>query len=1461
MRQRGTVLFIALFTAGAATSQTLPTLDWPVVAPRITQDYACKGCVTSGYHSGIDMTDATVGSCTSQGPLVLSAADGGTVVRTQDNCGSGTKTTCTQNCCQRGFGNHVIVQHSNPFNPQQDFYLVYAHLSKLSVSENQEIDKGDEIGVMGDTGVNQCHLHFDVVNTDFDEKLLGEFVFPSEPSTMGYLAYPSKHPADDCDPANTPTIPELCLDPKSYFPHDEIGAGNTGGGTQEVYENPDGNSSKCVTEVNSGQAYVSIARQGPWHYIMLPSDDIDAGPRGNPTCTTDAPFGWINPAGFPPTKGYEVRVKGPERQGVGLNVREDPTKASSALTRVWPGNYYWSSGQYRPGGGTTGCSLQWVELYLPELRSSIGGVDRGWACSDYLEIEAGQCFPPPYSPLGGSPSTCGQCVVTTEKASAVTPASASLNMTINPNGASTTAWFRYEKNDPTPDIETQHVSIGSGTNAIPFSLSVSGLDCESTYYYQAVGANAFGEAAGTIGSFLTGECGGGETEIELLDNGSFEQGLTSWQRTSDFYVGTAPNPRGGSWYAFLADPQWNPGNNLIGTLKSDPLTIPGNATRVELSFWYSISTQETLAAEFDKLHIWIQDTSGGVLHTFDNLSNLDDTSGSYVKWSEDVPASIWGENVQLTFVGQTDGSNPTVFRLDDASIEAEVPAGGAPSVTTDQVDQVTSSTARLHMTVNPSGLQTDAWFDFEANDPTPNEETIHIDVGSGTTSLAASISVFDLDCDTTYYYEANASNSAGNDDGSTKSFSTDDCEGGAPKADTDPAGSIARTSAELRGDIFPNGVSTTAWYEWGTTASLGNETTHQSVGSGTSWVDFPEPLQGLVCGTEYHFRAHAENNLGEDNGVTYSFETDDCAPPTPGEFLLWSQEQTCDNGDPAVLLLWSPAEGATGTYTVQRTDNGYTATVDADVEGRRHLVSGGMGYNESYTFVVTAQTSSGTEVSNPTTVYVVNHACLGGGAAPELPGAFTKWNEPYSCEGGQIAVPIRWSTSPGAESYALDRLSATPGQPLYVPNLQGTSYVDVTGLIPGVPNAYEIEAHNASGITETSPVASLVLLPPPVCGGTGLPGPFTLSASVPFCDAGKPAIPISWTPSAGADDVYHYRVYNEVKNGGAGSGNTAKLGFSKDVTAGVIAGQKHEIFMIAEDPDDETKVAFSNSIFTEVPIDVCAPPSDPPDTSAWTPVRVDSASAVIRAGVRPNGSPTTAWFEWGGTASYGQQTSPVNIGDGTIYQHPGAVLTGLQCETEYHYRVVAANPHGISLEVDSTFTTGTCIGQPPQVATDPGAANISETQATVSGSVNPNGVATTASFDYGTTPGLGATASAGSAGSGISSVPIQATLTSLTCGRGYYFQASATSSAGSAFGQAKTFSTDPCCNGEHLVQGLLVETQYSVEACESIMVLSSTIEAPGVLLLRAGQQVTIGNGFSVEAGADLTVEIDPSLRP
>jgi murein DD-endopeptidase MepM/ murein hydrolase activator NlpD len=106
---------------------------WPItVAPRITN------YMTARHPLGIDMGLSHVA-----GTPIRAVAEGKVVF-------AGGNTCCS-------YGLYVIVDHENGLK------TLYAHLSRLDVSNGQRVRQGENLGPSGRTGYSTgVHLHFEV---------------------------------------------------------------------------------------------------------------------------------------------------------------------------------------------------------------------------------------------------------------------------------------------------------------------------------------------------------------------------------------------------------------------------------------------------------------------------------------------------------------------------------------------------------------------------------------------------------------------------------------------------------------------------------------------------------------------------------------------------------------------------------------------------------------------------------------------------------------------------------------------------------------------------------------------------------------------------------------------------------------------------------------------------------------------------------------------------------------------------------------------------------------------------------------------------------------------------------------------------------------------------------------------------------------------------------------------------
>jgi hypothetical protein len=181
-----------------------------------------------------------------------------------------------------------------------------------------------------------------------------------------------------------------------------------------------------------------------------------------------------------------------------------------------------------------------------------------------------------------------------------------------------------------------------------------------------------------------------------------------------------------------------------------------------------------------------------------------------------------------------------------------------------------------------------------------------------------------------------------------------------------------------------------------------------------------------------------------------------------------------------------------------------------------------------------------------------------------------------------------------------------------------------------------------------------------------------------------------------------------------------------------------------------------------------------------------SSSANIGGRIQPGGIETKYYFEYGPTDAYGTRTEEASAGSGDVFEGVWIHLEDLEPGTLYHFRLVATNAHGTTFGEDSEFETH---GGKPTADTSP-AADIGYRSAALRGSVYGKEVATTYSFEYGTTTSYGQQTPERKARGGEHAEMNEDEVSGLTPGTVYHYRILATSSYGTSYGADQTFSTD-----------------------------------------------------------------------
>ena len=228
-----------------------------------------------------------------------------------------------------------------------------------------------------------------------------------------------------------------------------------------------------------------------------------------------------------------------------------------------------------------------------------------------------------------------------------------------------------------------------------------------------------------------------------------------------------------------------------------------------------------------------------------------------------------------TGTGSPTATSTPTGTVDDTGGTPAPRQAGAPSATTNPSVISTDTTAVVVGGVVPNGAFTDYWFEYGT--PALGSKTQGQHIGSGYSELPAPAYITGLGKDTIYSFRLVAQNQYGKATGATYTFrttvGTPAPVGSTPTAKTLSATGIARTAANLNGEVTPNKVSTQFWFEYGETQNLGLVSTLQQAGSGSVKVPESLALSNLAPATTYYFRLNAQNSFGTTNGSILNFKT------------------------------------------------------------------------------------------------------------------------------------------------------------------------------------------------------------------------------------------------------------------------------------------------------------------------------------------------------------------------------------------------------------------------------------------------------------------------------------------------------------------------------------------------------------------------------------------------------------
>ncbi len=511
--------------------------------------------------------------------------------------------------------------------------------------------------------------------------------------------------------------------------------------------------------------------------------------------------------------------------------------------------------------------------------------------------------------------------VVTEKASAVTQTTATLNATVNPNGGEVTECnFEYGTTTYYGSTAVSCASLpGKGTSAVAVSAPVTGLTANTEYHFRISATNAGGTSKGSDETFKT----------PVSAPTVVTEAAASITQTTATLKATV-NPNGGE----VTECKFEYGTNT--EYKSTPVSctsLPGKGTSavavsapvtgltVNTTYHFRISatnssgtskgSDETLKT-LPNAPTVVTNAASSVGQTSATLNATVNPNGGEVSKCEFEYAAAGFYELTKTYETSAgcatlpgNGTSPIAVSGPIAALSPNTTyhfrasatnAGGTskgsdetfktqpspPTVVTKPASAITQTTATLNATVNPNGGEvTKCEFEYGTTKAYGSTAPCSSLPGSGTSPVAVSASVTGLTPNSEYHFRISATSASGNSKGADETFTTPP---NPPTVVTGLALPVSQTSATLNATVDPNGAQVTECkLEYGTTNSYGSTApcAPEHLGSGSLPVPVAAEVTGLTPNTTYHFRISATNAGGTSKGSDETFKTTSAVtPPT-----------------------------------------------------------------------------------------------------------------------------------------------------------------------------------------------------------------------------------------------------------------------------------------------------------------------------------------------------------------------------------------------------------------------------------------------------------------------------------------------------------------------------------------------------------------------------------------------------
>jgi subtilisin family serine protease len=273
-------------------------------------------------------------------------------------------------------------------------------------------------------------------------------------------------------------------------------------------------------------------------------------------------------------------------------------------------------------------------------------------------------------------------------------------------------------------------------------------------------------------------------------------------------------------------------------------------------------------------------------------------------------------------------------------------------------------------------------------------------------------------------------------------------------------------------------------------------------------------------------------------------------------------------------------------------------------------------------------------------------------------------------------------------------------------------------------------------------------------------------------------------------------------------------------------------------------------------------------TGNWKPqvivkpaTNIGVGKATLEGRVYPASLPTTYQFEWGPTTSYGSSIPlvPKSVGSEASWFDVAETIEGLTGSNTYNFRIKATNAEGTIFSPNQPFATPNW----KPAAITKAASNVGQYEATLNGTVNPRGFATTYYFEYGPTTAYGQKIplSPKAVGSGTGDIAVAEVVKGLSSYTTYHYRLVAQNGEGTSNGADQVLTTKPATFNSEFAGNLTGKGVGShTFTAGSPKVTCTTVSYSGQMPWPKSESVTVAPAYSsctaVVFGVPVSVTID-----